>query len=376
MNYQVISLTDPLWMKTLSQLRHDVFYLPEYLRLEAHRIEATPEAFLVVEGDKQFFLPYLIRQCNEFFVDAIAPDPIYDVTTPYGYPGILVSEAAMQDISFLETALEQFKSVLKSKGICSAFLRLNPILNQNIPQIYSSEICQETGETIWIDLTRSREEIWRQTRSDHRKDINRHRRSGHVARMVPFESYFSHFLEIYYETMDRVGANQSYYFDQTFFANLLTLKDKINLCIVEIEDQIASACLVTECCGVVHSYLGGTKNDFLRLAPEKLLFDYVRFWAKERGNQTFHMGGGAGGSKDGVYYFKAGFSELRFQFFTLRLIIDPEQYFQLVNLRANQLKIDPDILLENDFFPAYRYQLYTPSRSDLTKSISRTLQPA
>lgn len=355
MNHRIISLSDPLWMQTLTQLKHDVFHLPEYLALEARRIGAIPEAFLFVEEDRQFFLPYLLRKCEDLFGSAIATDTFYDVISPYGYPGILLSETAKQDKKFLGQALKQLELTLQSKQVCSAFFRLHPVLNQGFSELCPPELFQKMGETVWIDLTQSHEEIWQQTRSDHRKDINRNKRNGFVAKIVPFQQYFFEFIEIYHETMDRVGANKTYYFNNAFFTDLLSLKDHLHLCIVEINHQISSACLIFECNGIVHSYLSGTKNQFLKFTPEKLLFDYLRFWAKERGNQVFHMGGGVGSSNDGVYYFKSGFSKLRLQFLTLRLIIDQESYMYLTNLRARSLKTESENLLNSGFFPAYRY---------------------
>lgn len=354
MDSQTIRLDDPLWVHILTQLRHDVFHLPEYMSIEAQRIQAVPEAFWAVDREKQFFVPYLIRSCQELFGPDLVSDPVYDVVSPYGYPGILLNEAAKQDQNFLKLALEQLTEKLRSQHICSAFFRLHPILSEDFTQIYPPEICQETGVVVGIDLTQSEQEIWRQTRSDHRKDINRHKRSGLIAKMVDVEQHLPEFLEIYRETMDRVNAAQMYYFDQDFFHSLLALKEKLHLCIVEVENQIASACLIMECCGVVSSFLSGTKNQFLKLAPEKLLFDYVRFWAKERGNQVFNMGGGVGSAKDGVYYFKAGFSDQRYPFLTLRLVVDPEQYTRLVHLQAALLQVDPEHLLNVSFFPTYR----------------------
>lgn len=354
MDIQTLQISDPLWLQTLSHLQHDVFHLPEYLSLEAWRLDCVPEAFLVTDRDKQFFIPYLLRSCAPLFDSTIAPSSLQDAISPYGYPGILTSAAAAQDPNFLRLALDQLLSHFRSKHVCSAFLRLHPIFNQDLIDVYPPDLCHVTGETVWIDLTQPEAEIWRQTRSDHRKDINRHKRSGSVAKMVAVEEYLPEFIQIYYETMDRAGAVQQYYFSYDFFDRLLELKPYLHLCIVEIEGQITSACLLFECCGIVQSFLGGTKNKFVELAPEKLLFDYIRFWAKERGNQVYHMGGGVGSEKDGVYYFKAGFSKLRQKFLTLRLIVDNQQYLQLVELQAHALKSHPETLIKTGFFPAYR----------------------
>lgn len=354
MDTKTIDLSNPLWLKILQKLPHDVYHLPEYVYLEAKRIHAIPEAILITEDDKLFFLPYLLRRCDPLFCGNLATPEIFDVVSPYGYPGILLSQAAANAPNFLELALNQLISDFQKKQVCSAFFRLHPILNQNLSEIYSGDICHITGETISVDLRLSQEEIWSQTRSDHRKDINRLKRAGLVAKIVPFNQYIDEFIAMYKETMDRAGAAKLYYFDSDFFSSLLTLGENLHLAIVESEGQMACGCLITECDGIVQTYLGGTKQQFLKQSPDKLLFDYVRFWAKERGNTVFHLGGGAGSSKDGVYNFKAGFSKQRYRFLTLRLITDEEKYRNLVELRAKALNTKAEELLNSTYFPAYR----------------------
>ena len=356
MKNQIIDLANPLWGETLQQLRHDVYHLPEYVYIESKRTNTIPEAILLTEGEKKFFVPYLLRECDDTLFAQAAKPEVFDIVSPYGYPGIVLSESAYHAPEFLKSAMSEFISILRDKKICSAFLRLHPILNEGLNEIYPSDICKVTGETICINLNLSNEEIWAQTRSDHRKDINRHKRSSQIAaRIVPFEEYFDEFIAIYNQTMERVGAKSSYYFGRDYFWYLLkNLGDRLHLGIVELENKIVCACLFTECCKIVQSYLSGTKKEFLKLSPDKLLFDYVRYWAKERGNEFLHLGGGYGGAKDGVYNFKAGFSKERRIFLTLRLITDEQKYHHLVDLRAKYLNTSSEKLLNSDFFPAYR----------------------
>jgi hypothetical protein len=85
------------------------------------------------------------------------------------------------------------------------------------------------------------------------------------------------------------------------------------------------------------------------------LLHFVRLWAKERGNEFLHLGGGVGGTKeDKLYVFKSGFSRQRHPFLTLRLITDEEKYLHLTHLRAKALNMQVDSLLNSSFFPAYR----------------------
>ena len=354
LSVQIIDLNNPLWLEMLQKLRHDFYHLPEYVYLESQRTNTIPQAILISEADKLLFLPYLLRECEYIYGKELNSE-IFDVISPYGYPGILFNDAAINSPEFLELGMNNLISTFKSQNICSAFLRLHPFLNANLEKIYHPDICQITGETVGIDLTLSPEEIWKQTRSDHRKDINRHKRSGLEVRMVNFQEYFHEFMDCYQQTMERVGAKNLYFFGHEYFENIAhKLGNYLHLGIVEFAGEVMCACIFSECRGIVQSYLSGTKNKFLKQSPDKLLFDYVRFWAKERGNQVLHLGGGYGSNKDGVYKFKAGFSQKRYTFLTLRLITDPIKYNYLVKSKAEALNIHPQEILKSDFFPAYR----------------------
>jgi lipid II:glycine glycyltransferase (peptidoglycan interpeptide bridge formation enzyme) len=260
----------------------------------------------------------------------------------------------MQSVDFLNLAMQQLKEVLRSRKICSAFFRLHPILNQKLSDIFTSEICQINSNTVSINLKLSEAEIWQQTKPEHRNKINRCKRRGFQAKIVNFKHNIDNFMAIYEETMDRVGASKYYYFDDNYFRQLSLLEKLIHLCIVEQDNQIACVGLFTECSGIVQYHLGGTKSDFLKEAPSKLMFDHVRFWAKEHGNEVLHLGGGVGSVQDNLYRFKAGFSQQRHPFSTMRLIIDEDNYYHLVNLQAKYLNMHPEQLLKSEFFPAYR----------------------
>jgi Acetyltransferase (GNAT) domain len=352
MNIQVIDLANPLWLQTLEQLRHDFYHLPGYVDLEAKRMEATAQAISIAHDDKIFFLPYLLRNCNNLFPENVE---VFDVVSPYGYPGFLLNEAAASSPNFLKSAIAHLIQAWRDRNICSAFLRLHPILNANVSILADKDFFTDNGETVSVDLTLDRDEIWRLTRSEHRTKINRCKREGFAARMVPIPEYINNFNTVYEETMERVGASNSYFFGLDYLKELAdVLEEKLQLCIVEFNGEITCAGLFAECCGIVQYHLGGTKTSYLKKSPNTLMFDFARFWAKERGNEFFHLGGGLGGSQDSLYHFKAGFSKQRHTFLTLRLIIDEDKYRHLVELRAKFLNKEAEKVLNTDFFPAYR----------------------
>lgn len=355
MNVQIIDLENPLWPKTLQKLRHDVYHLPEYVYLESKRTQTSPGAVLIHDGDKILFVPYLLRQCHNLLSQDLGTEEVYDVVSPYGYPGILLSTEAFDTNGFPGFALNELQQILKSHNVCSAFFRMHPILGHAFQETFQPDTFTENGETVSVDLTLTEPQIWAHTRKGHQSTINKCKRSGLNVRIVPFAEYLDEFTDIYQETMNRVEASQMYFFDSKYFMDLLNLGNNLHLCIVELKDKVICASLFFECCGIVQAHLGGTRTDYLRYSPFNLLLHYVRLWAKERGNQFLHLGGGIGGSKeDKLHTFKSGFSRQRHDFLTLRLVTDKEKYTHLLNQRAKVLKKPVEELLNSNFFPAYR----------------------
>jgi lipid II:glycine glycyltransferase (peptidoglycan interpeptide bridge formation enzyme) len=351
MKTEIIDWQNPLWKETLEKLRHDVYHLPEYVYLEAKRTDTSPEAFLFSDGEKIFFVPYLLRKCDDILGQT---STILDILSPYGYPGILLSESAINTPDFPDLAIEEFKKTLNSRSVCSAFIRLHPILSNKFNEIFKQGTLIEFSETVSMDLTLTEAEIWAHTRKGHQSTINKCKRLGFTGRMVSYAENLDTFKSIYEQTMNRVEAKESYYFDDEYFNDLLKLGDKIHLCLIDMGEEIAAACLFFENCGIVQAHLGGTKNEYLSMSPFNYLLHFVRLWAKERRNEFLHIGGGVGGAKDNLLTFKTGFSRQRHTWMQLRLITDEEKYQHLVEVRAQSLGVEVDKLLTSDFFPAYR----------------------
>ncbi|MBE9028694.1 GNAT family N-acetyltransferase [filamentous cyanobacterium LEGE 11480] len=355
MNVHILQPDSPEWMDALTQLRHDVYQLPQYLQLEADRQGTIPEAVLIQEDDKTLLIPYLLRRCDDVVPAQMLEETLYDAISPYGYPGLLLSDAAIQTPGFPDSALAAFKQNLKDRGVCSIFLRLHPVLNESHTELFAPGTLTENGETVSVDLRL--ENLWSPTRSGHRSTINKCKRLGMEAKIVPVAANIDEFVSIYEETMDRVNANPGYYeFDRAYFHKMHDLLgEHLHMCVVEHEGEMACAGLYTESGGIVQSALGGTRDKFVNLSPSSLETDFARYWAKERGNEFMHLGGGVGGSKeDCVYRFKAGFSKLRHPFYTLRMVVDETKYQTLTQLRAQHLGNSVSKLEATEFFPSYR----------------------
>ena len=373
MHSQVLNINSPLWQETIENIRHDIYQLPEYLSLEAKRQNKQSEAILIRDGDKVFFCPYLISKCQDIGISQdLIGEEILEIKSPYGYPGILLSESAANTPAFVDLAVNEFQRILRDKNVCSAFLRMHPILNENFNHIFQAGFFTENGKTISVDLRISESQIWSNTKGNIRNKINKCKRNGFIARMVDFDEYIDEYVGIYQETMARTSARDIYFdFNKEYCLQLKSaLGEKLHLCVVELENEIASAGLYTESGGIIQSLFGGTKDKFVKMSPSTLETHYARLWAKERGNEFMHMGGGLGASQDSLYDFKASFSKLNHSFFTLRLVLEENKYNYLLNLRAKYLNINVESLCKSNFFPAYNAPISsipTPELSEVSE---------
>jgi len=325
-----------VWHDTLARVPHDFYHLPSYVALSAAHEGGEARAVYVEDGGCRLLLPLVIRE---------AGDGIRDGTSPYGYPGSLVSGPP----AFARRAWAALHERLRADRLVALFVRLHPLLDPEPPE--SAGLVVEHGETVSVDLAQSPEELWRQTASGHRNEINRSRRAGHTASIDERWERLSAFVRLYRATMQRRGAAASYLFPDAYFEGLReALGDRMRLAVVEIGGVVAAAGLFVETAGIVQYHLSATDDAFVRERPTKLLLHFVRGWAKERGNRRLHLGGGLGGRPDALFRFKAGFSHARHPFRTLRVVLDAAAYEARV--RACDPALDPARL--DGFFPLYR----------------------
>lgn len=345
----------PRWDALIAAIPHDFYHLPGYVSLCAQEERGTAQIISCGRDGAQCLLPVILRTLaapeSEFTND------VRDATSPYGYPGPLTSFPAGWDevrrVGFVRDAVTALKRSLRERGVVSAFVRLHPLLAVPLPALAEVGELVRHGDTVSVDLTADAGRIWCGLRGNHRTGITKSIRAGHQAEIDVNWDHLDVFVAAYHETMDRVGAQRSYYFPRSYYPSLRrALGGRVHLGLSRIGGRVASAALFTEVGGIVQYHLGGTFDEFLRWYPHKLLFHHVMLWAKERGNHTFHLGGGVGGGEDSLFHFKAGFSPLRHAFHTWRLIGDEAAYAQAVE--EVQKRNGVEKREATSFFPAYR----------------------
>lgn len=318
------ALLDPAareWKEALQQAAHDMYHVPAYVVLDARLYGGTPGAFYYEDGGRRLLMPLIVRD--------IPGSARRDALSPYGYPGPVADTA---DPAFWARACAAMAATLRAEGIVTVFVRMHPLLEAPLDVLGRFGTMVRHGETVSMDLTVSLDEMWSQTRSDHRNHINRARRAG---TRVVFDDWdrLGEWVAVYHDNMRRVGAGSYYFFTVEHLAALHdAVGDRMHLAVALEGDEVVGGNTFFEHDGIATGYVSSTRRAPKRYADE-LLYDEVRRWCKARGDTVFHLGGGKGGRSDSLFTYKAGFSPSRHPFHTWRVVTDPEAYAELAGDR-------------------------------------------
>jgi len=328
------------WAQALNSAGHDMYHVPAYVVLDARLTGGTPTAFWYADGDRHLLIPFILRE--------IPGSELRDAVSPYGYPAP-VSNADADDTEFWAAACRAMVETLRAHGVVTAFVRMHPLLPAPLVTLGEFGTVVRHGETVSVDLSITVEEMWSQTRSDHRNHINRERRNG---TKVAFDDWtrLDEWVEVYHDNMRRVGASPYYFFSSEHLVALHdAIGDRMHLAVAIVDDQVVGGNTFFEHDGIVQGYVSSTRRAKNRYADE-LLYDEVRRFCKEHGHAVFHMGGGKGGCNDSLFSYKAGFSPNRHPFHTWRVVTDQGAYRNLIQQRNPA--VDPADM--SGTFPPYR----------------------
>ena len=352
MQAQLLTVESPHWAALLAGMRHDFYHLPAYVRFAARRQDpGEPVAFVAEEDGHRLLVPLIVRPVP---VEVTGGGrPAFDATCPRGYPGPLVAFSTGADPGeFVDRAIEALAETLRGRDIVAAFIRLHPLLPPPLaPMVRAGEVV-EHGSSVSIDLTLSREELWGQTNHGHRSRINKAKKLGYLARVDETWSRFEGLIELYQQSMSRLGADPFWRLSAAYFEDLrASIPDHLHLLVVERGQDLAAAALFTEVDGIVEYHLSGIADAFVRDSPSKLLIDAARWWAKDRGNRYLHLAGSLR-PDDSLAQFKAGFSPLSHPVRSWRLIADPPEYRRLADRWEAVHQVPSDS--PDGYFPAFR----------------------
>jgi len=324
----------------------DVFYYPEYVYLFELKGEGKARCFVYNDDQGTVIFPFLLRQINEMEYFNNIPNNKLDIASPYGYGGYLRENNRVDMDKFYES----FKNYCITNNFVSEFVRFHPFLNNSL---YAPSDVNPIfiNETVVVDLTLAPEKIWGNLSSSCRNKVKKAKNLGvKVFNDEHFEN-LDKFQELYTNTMERLQAQEYYYFPIEWFRNLVKLlKGRVALFQAEYNKHIIMSGLFLFSEKYIHYFLSGSDYTMSGLAANNLLLYHVALWAKERGIALLQLGGGYQ-PKDSLFNFKASFSPLRSKFYTGNVIHDLE-YYQFLSTRRNIIegKTSDDVY----FFPSYR----------------------
>jgi hypothetical protein len=347
----LVEADDPRWPQALALAPHDVYQLPSYATFAArHQHPGRPMAFVARDGDRALVVPLIVRPVPDW----LDPSRSWtDAISPRGYAGPVATRAdGPADDAFVARALDSLAAALRAEGIVTAFVRLHPLSDVPLDALAERGTVVEHGTSVSIDLTRPAEELRRHLRQNHRRDIDRARRGGYAARIDDRWQAFDAFLDAYAESMERLGSDTFWRLSRTYFEDLrAALGEHLHLGVVEREGAVVAGALLTEIGDLVEYHLAGTRNADVGASPSKLLIDFARSWAQDRGRRRLHLGGSLHRG-DALNRFKLGFSPVEHVVASWRLVADPAAYRSLSSGWRDRYRREPEP--DDGTFPAYR----------------------
>ncbi|MES2569622.1 MAG: GNAT family N-acetyltransferase [Verrucomicrobiota bacterium] len=355
---QTLSIKDQAeWNQTLARAgTYDFYHTVEYHAMAQERDEGLACLFVYEEERYTVALPLLLRSID-FPAHHVMPKVAWkDATSVYGYAGPVASHTNIPR-SVLQGFHTKLYGELRRRGVISVFSRLHPLIENGEILAGIGEL-KGLGKTVSICLRSPIASQKADYRENHKRGIVKLEQLGVVCIEDSSFTHLDRFVSLYTATMLRVGADDSYIFDHAYFS---ALKEKLgpacHLFIAWLNGEAIAGGVFIECGGILQYHLGASRDEYLKMAPMKMVFDTVRQWASQRGMKLFHLGGGVGSNEDSLFQFKAGFSKLRHHFACWRWVLDVPAYLcacEITTRCCEQNNLRPAV---PEFFPAYRNRL-------------------
>lgn len=322
--------------------QYDVYHTYDYHLMNG---EGDPILFIYQEDDGFLSLPLIKRKIEQ--------TPYFDCTSVYGYTGALtnLNAASLVGTDFMRRFSNALKEFLLKEGIVCCFSVLHPLFKQK--EIFKSiegGSIQEIGKTVAIDLQISLEEQRLRYRRPIRLKIKQLRRKGFEVYQADSDSQVKEFIAIYHENMLKVGASSKYLFEDSYFEHFMHAVDfKSELLLAYHGGKIVAGAMVAITNDIVQLHLAGTRNEFLKDSPMKLIFDEAALLGRAEDAKLLHLGSGVGGKEDSLFHFKTGFSDNLFDFSAWQFVVNEVVYNELV-----QNKLKKGLTPNPHYFPLYR----------------------
>lgn len=265
------------WREQLAQMPvHDVHCMPEMM-LPYEATHRGRGMLLVDESDHGIAAMPLLRMTNG------------EIRHPFNFGG----PVSTQDYKY-------FPGV---RG--PLYCTLNPFYSaQQIAML--GEGSSYVKDTIWVDLTQPTK-----LRATTRHCVER--AAGEQVEFTEAEGQrnVEAFCNMYQATMKRNNAAPHWLFQTEWFTSFLrNLSQNSKLFMVTHKGVPEAGCILLYGWGTCYYHFAASFNNHPKLGLNHFMVVKAMEWAKDKGCVRFHLGGGVE-PNDGLFRFKAGFSDLR-----------------------------------------------------------------
>lgn len=333
------------WNATVKLAEHSDFYHTYCYHELSKKENETPVLIKYKDEKSSVLLALLVKE--------IENTDYKDATSVYGYTGVLyLSDTSNFDNGNFRKELNEY---FLDHKIVSVFSRLHPYLEHQEDVLDGLGVISSPGDVVFIDLLEPLD-LQRQKYSRRLKtQINKAQRLCTIIKCET-EVQIHAFIDIYYENMQRVNANESYFFDERYFYQLITcpnFETELSLVLCNETQEIIAGALFVKTDDIVQYHLSGIKEEYLGFNPIKLVIDRMRVKSTNEGYKYLNLGGGRSNKQDSLFTFKSSFSKQYKPFKLWKYIVNEEVYEFLVN-KQKHIEANVGFVIDKEFFPAYR----------------------
>lgn len=297
----------------------DIYFTEAYVRAQAVTGD-SPVCFVFNEHDNYFLCVFLKRRVSWL------AEEIYDVETPYGYGGPITNSP---DPDFALRAAKCMAEELCNAGVIAAFLRFHPLMdNQKLLNGQASFDVIPERETAVMNLLLSEEELRREhLHAKHRNAISQAQRAGLSFYIDSEWKYLEVFGLLYESTMNRIDADEFYYFHKAYFEDMKQLSPQAFLGVVLKDNRCIAAAIFLHSGIYGHYHLSASDSTKQILRPNNFMIYEAALYLKKQGAHWFHLGG-APNSVHGssLFQFKSRFTKLKRDFFIGKAVLNRPLY--------------------------------------------------
>lgn len=305
--------------------------------------ETDAELFVLDDGDEFVYYPYLIRPVETlpFASELSGVEGHRDIVASWYYGGPLASTGNSTELT--SRFAEEFAAHCEETGIVAEFVRFDPNIenHESFPELGPSF----DRETVWVDLTRSKDELWDGFERRARNAIRQAQDTDLVVEPTSDPEDYRAFYRIYCNAMEAKGASVQYRFPLEFFTGLLAQQELASLLVARYEGRVVGGSMLVHDEYVAHDYLRASNPDYWDMRVNNLICYEALMHEHRTDREIFDFQGG----RPGVFKFKKSFSKERGEFHVAKRIHIPDAYDELVDA-AERAGIDTT----GGYFPAYR----------------------